>query len=163
MAFCSKDCSICLLKMKKKFSLSWKASKQPRKQRKYVANAPMHLQRKMLSSNLSKELRKKFERRSVPLRKGDLIKILKGKFKGKTGKVIEIRTKNSKIYVEGIQIKKKDGSKANVKLNSSNLQIITLNDEDKKRNMSLQKGKKLEEKKVEKIKKQKWGDKKNAS
>ena len=150
--------------MEKKFSLSWKASKQPRKQRKYVANAPIHLKRKMLSSNLSKELRKKFGKRSVSIRKGDIVKILRGKFKGKTGKIIEIKTKNSKIYIEGIQIKKRDGSKVNVKLNSSNLQIITLNDEDKKRNISLQKGKKPEEKKVEKIiKKEKSQEKKNAS
>ena len=150
--------------MEKKFSLSWKASKQPRKQRKYVANAPIHLKRKMLSSNLSKELRKRFGKRSVSIRKGDIVKILRGKFKGKTGKIIEIKTKNSKIYIEGIQIKKRDGSKVNVKLNSSNLQIITLNDEDKKRNISLQKGKKPEEKKVEKIiKKEKSQEKKNAS
>ena len=91
--------------MEKKFSLYWKSSKQPRKQRKYLANAPIHLKRKMLSSNLSKELRKKFGRRSVPLRKGDVVRITRGKFKGKIGKVLEIKTKNSKIYVEGIQIK----------------------------------------------------------
>ena len=150
--------------MKKKFSLSWKASKKPRKQRKYIANAPIHLKRKMLSSNLSKELRKKLKRKSVPLRKGDVVKILRGKFKRKTGKIIEIKTKNFGVYVEGIQIKKRDGSKTNVKLTPSNLQIITLNDEDKKRNIALQKENKTEEKKPEKIiKKQKIRDKKNAS
>ncbi|MBM3228764.1 50S ribosomal protein L24 [Candidatus Pacearchaeota archaeon] len=150
--------------MEKKFSLSWKASKQPRKQRKYVANAPIHLKRKMLSSNLSKELRKKFGKRSISLRKGDVVRILRGKFRGKTGKITKIETKNFKVYVEGIQIKKRDGSKVNVKLNSSNLQIITINDEDKKRNMALQKEKKTEEKKFEKIiKKQKIQEKKNAS
>ena len=147
--------------MKKKFSLSWKSSKQPRKQRKYIANAPLHLKRKMLSSNLSKELRKKYGRRSVPLRKGDVVKIFRGKFKGKNGKVIEVKTKNQGVYVEGIQIKKRDGSKANIKLNASNLQITELNDEDKKRNSVLKKEKKLEENKSEeKIKKEKSGDKK---
>ncbi len=147
--------------MKKKFSLSWKSSKQPRKQRKYLANAPIHLKRKMLSSNLSKELRKKYGRRSVPLRKGDVVKIFRGKFKGKNGKVIEVKTKNQGVYVEGIQIKKRDGSKANIKLNASNLQITELNDEDKKRNSVLKKEKKLEENKSEeKIKKEKSGDKK---
>jgi len=42
--------------MKQKFSTTWKASKQPRKQRKYSANAPLHIKRKMLSANLSKTL-----------------------------------------------------------------------------------------------------------
>ena len=38
-----------------------------------------------------------------------------------------------KITIEGIQVKKLDGSKVNVNLRPSNLQIIELNLEDKKR------------------------------
>jgi len=112
--------------MKKKFSTNWKASKKPRKQRKYVANAPLHLKRKQLNTNLSKELRKKYGRRSVSLKKGDVVKIIKGKFKGKQGKVSEIKTKKLKIFVEGIQVKKQDGSKKNFPLKPSSLRIIEL-------------------------------------
>jgi large subunit ribosomal protein L24 len=119
--------------MKKKFSGAWKASKQPRKQRKYAAQAPLHIKRKFLSANLSKELRKKYKRRSIPLRKGDSVKIMNGKFKNKQGKIIQVFTKISKVAVENIQVKKQDGSKANVKLFPSNLKIIELNAEDKKR------------------------------
>ena len=50
--------------MKKKYSNSWKGSKQPRKQRKYRANAPLHTRHKMASANLSKELRKKYSKRN---------------------------------------------------------------------------------------------------
>ncbi len=113
--------------MKQKFSTSWKSSKQPRKQRKYLANAPLHIKRKFLSVNISKELRKKYGRKNIPVIKGDKIKIMRGKFKGKNGKVLEIKAKISKIIVEGIQIKKQDGSKVNLKLQPSNLQIIELN------------------------------------
>ena len=119
--------------MKQKFSTSWKASKQPRKQRKFIANAPLHLKRKMLSSNLSKPLREKHKTRNVEVRKGDKVLIMRGKFKKKQGKVIEIKTKLLKVYIEGMQKKKTDGSKANVPLKASNLQIIELNLEDKKR------------------------------
>ena len=56
------------------------------------------------------------------------MKIFSGKFKGKTGKILEINLKKSKIIVEEIQVKKQDGSKANVKLQPSNLQIIELAD-----------------------------------
>ena len=62
--------------MKQKFSTKWKSSKQPRKQRKYLANAPLHLKKKFISVNLSKELRKKHGKRNVSLRKGDIVKIM---------------------------------------------------------------------------------------
>lgn len=129
--------------MKKKFSTKWKASKQPRKQRNYLANAPLHLKRKFLSINLSKELRKTHGKRSVPIRKGDTVKITKGKFKGKQGKVLEVRLKIQGIFVEGIQVTKQDKSKANVKLRPANLQIVELNSSDEKRlNKKAKKGEK---------------------
>ena len=119
--------------MKKEFSTAWKASKQPRKQRKYLANAPLHIRRKFLSVNLSKELRQKQGKRNVPVKKGDTVKVLRGKFSKKQGKVTEINTKQLKIYIEGIQRQKIDGSKVNFPLRPSNLQIVELNLDDKKR------------------------------
>lgn len=114
--------------MKKEFSTHWKGSKQPRKQRKYLANAPLHLRKKFVSINLSKELRKKVGKRNIPAKKGDKVKVFSGKFKGKTGKILIVNLKTSKIIVEDIQVKKQDGSKASVKLQPSNLQIIELAD-----------------------------------
>ena len=119
--------------MKKYFSTSWKGSKQPRKQRKYSANAPLHIKRKLMSVNLTKELRKKYGKRNIPVRKGDVVKVKRGKFKGIQGKVLEVKAKKQKVTIEGIQVKKMDGSKASVNLRPSNLQIIELNLEDKKR------------------------------
>ena len=57
--------------MNKKFSQHWKSSKQRRKQRKYLANAPLHTKNKFVSSNLAKGLRKTYGIRSLTLRKGD--------------------------------------------------------------------------------------------
>ena len=140
--------------MKNKFSKHWKASKQPRKQRKYAANAPLHLKRKLLSVNLSKELRKKIKKRNVVVRKGDTVKIMRGKFKTKSGKITDVNVKTSKVKIEGIMAKKQDGSKVNIKMRPSNLQIIELNLEDKKRmkttkeeNKKPESNKKVEEKK----------------
>lgn len=117
--------------MKKKFSTKWKASKQPRKQRKYRANAPLHLRKKFVSVNLSKELRKKEGKRNLPVKKDDVVKIMRGKFKGKKGKILNVFLKQSKVIVEGIQVKKLDGSKANVKMQPSNLQIIEMTERSK--------------------------------
>jgi large subunit ribosomal protein L24 len=132
--------------MKNKFSKSWKESKQPRKKRKYLANAPVHLKRKLLSVNLSKELRGKFKIRNLQVRKGDNVKIMRGKFKGKIGKIIEVDTKKSKVKIDGITVKKQDGSKANLRLHPSNLQIIELFLDDKKRMAKLNKEKNTEKK-----------------
>ncbi len=114
--------------MKKEFSTSWKASKQPRKQRKYRAKAPLHLRKKFVSVALSKDLRKNSEHRNIPVKKNDKVKIMRGKFKGKTGKVLSVDLKYSKLVVEGIQVTKQDGSKANIKMQPSNLQIIEMAD-----------------------------------
>ena len=130
--------------MKLKFSKHWISSTQPRKQRKYVANAPLHIKRKLLSVNLSKELRKKHGRRNIPVRKNDIVKIMKGKFKKKQGKVLIVKTKTGKIYIEGMQVKKQEGSKVNVPFRAPNLQIVELYLDDVRR-MSK---KKTEEKEI---------------
>jgi len=41
---------------------------------------------------------------TLNIKKGDEVKVLAGKDKGKTGKVIEVRPKISKIVIEGINI-----------------------------------------------------------
>jgi large subunit ribosomal protein L24 len=123
--------------MKNKFSKNWKASKSPRKQRKYIMEAPISTKKKFLGVNLSKELRKKYGKRNIPARKDDIVKILRGKFKKKKGKILNVRTKMSRIEIEGIQVKKQDGSKVNVKLHPSNLQIVELTLEDRKRSKGL--------------------------
>ena len=120
--------------MKGKFSAHWKSSKKARKQRKFRYNAPLHIRMKLISSNLSKELRKKLGRRSAPLRKGDAIRIMNGEFKKQKGKISEINSYNLKVYIEGIQRQKKDGTKVNVPFDPSNLQIVELA-EDKKRTL----------------------------
>ncbi len=114
----------------KKWSSSWNASIQPRKQRNFRRNAALHTLRKFVHSHLSKDLRKKYSTRSLSLRVGDKVKIMVGNFKGKEAKVSEVNTKMSKVYIEGMERVKKDGSKARVPFNASNLMITALGKED---------------------------------
>ena len=123
--------------MKQSFSTSWISSKQPRKQRKYVYNAPLHLKHRFLSSNLSKELRKKYGKRNLPLRKGDEVLVMRGAFRKKKAKVSKVDLKRTRIVLEGIQRTKKDGSKVNVYFHPSVLQIQSLNLDDKSRTNAL--------------------------
>lgn len=125
--------------MKTKFSKTWNSSTQPRKQRKYKYNAPLHVKQKFLSTNLSKELRDKYGLRNITVRKGDKVKILRGTHKGKEGKVEEVNIKKSKVYITKIERTKKDGSKTRVPITISNMQITELNLDDKKRKQKLTK------------------------
>lgn len=140
--------------MKKKFSTKWKASSQPRKQRKYNKKAPLHIKRKFLGVNVAKSLRKNGIKRSIPIRKGDVVKIVRGKFRKKQGKVLEVNVKRGRVLIENIQIKKMDGSKAAVPIRASNLQIVELNLEGKNR-IKISEGVSVQNKKIIKPKERK--------
>ena len=124
--------------MKSEFSNKWIGSKQPRKQMKYRYNAPIHLRHKMISAHLSKELRKKYEKRNFPIKKDDEIKIMVGEFRNKKGKVERVDFKKLKVTIAGIYRTKKDGSKVGVLFDPSNLQITELNLNDKQRKAALE-------------------------
>ncbi len=108
-------------------------SKHPRKQRKFLYNAPLHLRRKMLASHLSKELREKYKRRSLPVRKGDEVQVMSGKLKGRTGKISRINLKKYKVYIEGVTRKRTVGTEVQLPIHPSKLKIINLNLADKRR------------------------------
>lgn len=137
--------------MKQAFSSKWKASKRPGKQRKYVYQADLHLKSKFLSVHLAKELIKKYNKRSITVRTGDKVKILRGQYKGRENKVEKVDHKNVKVFVTGIERAKKDGSKSQIPIQASNLQITELNLSDKKRKQRLEgKNKPSKSKTVEK-------------
>jgi large subunit ribosomal protein L24 len=128
------------------WSKHWKSSKQPRKQRKYVYHAPLHVRHKLLSAHLSRELRERYKKRSLPVRKGDEVEVMKGKFKKKTGKISRVDMTKIKVYIDGITRKKVDGSEIPVPIHPSKLKIINLNLEDKKRLEALTRTVRMEEK-----------------
>jgi len=115
------------------FSTEWKSSSKPKKQRKYRLNAVLHVKQKFMHSHLSKELVKKHGKRSMGLRKGDKVKILRGQFKKHEGKVERIDMKNTRVFVNGTESVKKDGTKKLLGMNPSNLMITELSLEDKSR------------------------------
>ncbi len=119
--------------MKSEWSNKWKASAQPRKQKKYVHNAPLHVKRKFLSVNLSKPLRERFGKRSMVVRKGDDVIVLRGSLRGKTGTVEKVSIASGKVYIEGVKMKKVDGSEISKPFTASNLQLTKLSLEDKRR------------------------------
>ena len=149
--------------MKQAFSTAWLSSKQPRKQRKFRANAPLHRKREFLSAMLSKALKEKHGQGGLPVRKGDEVLVMRGSFAKKTGKVIVVQPKRTRVAIEGLQRSKKDGTKVNVWFHPSVLQLTSLDLDDKKRLGSLNKAPAVETKKTEaKKEKQSSNTKKDA-
>jgi large subunit ribosomal protein L24 len=125
----------------KAFSKHWKSSKSPKKQRKYRLNLPLHQRKKLLSATLSKELRTKYKTRNIPIRKGDKVKVMRGSNKGKTGEVIRVDKKKVKVFVQGVERTKPDGSKTYLPIDPSNLMITELKLDDKYRIKILERNK----------------------
>ena len=142
--------SYCVIIMKKDFSNKWIRSKQPRKQRKYSYNAPLHIKGRFMAAHLSKELMKKYNRRSIKVRKGDKVTILRGQLRKKNNRIERIDLKETKVYIAGVEMIKKDGTKVMYPIHPSNLVVTELNLDDKKRVAIVNKLKKTDKIKKEK-------------
>lgn len=105
-------------------------SSQPRKQRKGRYNAPHHTRGSLLHAPLSKELRIKYSRRSLRVIKGDTVKVVRGDHTNKEGPVDFVITKKAKIVVDGVSVKKADGTEVPRPIDPSNVVITDLNLKD---------------------------------
>ncbi|MBS3089429.1 50S ribosomal protein L24 [Candidatus Pacearchaeota archaeon] len=123
--------------MKKHFSPSWISSTQVRKQRKYRHNAPLHIKHRFLSAHLSKVLRQKHGKRSLPIRQGDEVLVMRGSFAGKKAKVSSVNLSKTQVILEGLQRTKRDGTKIPVYFHPRVLQINTIALEDKERSAAI--------------------------
>jgi large subunit ribosomal protein L24 len=108
-------------------------SKQPGKQRKWLAKAPLHARHRILSAALSSELKGKYGRNSLPVRKGDTVKVMRGSMRGHSGEIMRVDLKGYKVYVEGVTAKKADGTDVERPIHPSNVMITDLQEEDKER------------------------------
>lgn len=112
------------------WSNSWNSSTNPSKQRKYRDNAPLHVKDKLVSANLDHELREELGTRNLNVRTGDRVKVMRGDEAGAEGIVNNIDRENTRIYVDGIEVERQDGSKSQKPLRPSNVQLVALNVED---------------------------------
>lgn len=111
---------------------------QKRKQRKRLFNLSLHQKRKTLTVTLSKELRAKFKRRNLAVRKGDRVKITAGGFKGTEGEVMRVDISHGKIYVDKATVKKRDGTETLRAMRPANLMLTDVDIRDKERQSVLQ-------------------------
>lgn len=107
------------------------SSIQPRKQRLARYTAPYHRRHREMSAPVDKGLREKqlargfMYPRSMPVRKGDRVLIVRGEGRAKSAtKVAKVDRKARKIYVEGFTYFKSDGTELQRPIDPSNLVII---------------------------------------
>jgi large subunit ribosomal protein L24 len=107
-----------------------------RKRMLYIASKP--LLSKQLGSPLSKDLKEKYQCKSIRVVDGDSVKVLRGEFKGIEGKVTRVSTEKRGIAIEGIKREKLKGGNVDIYIHPSNVIITSLNLEDKWRQNKLE-------------------------
>ena len=115
-------------------------SRKSRKQRYNLHNAPLHKKRKWISSHLAENLLLKYDRRSIPVVKGDTVKIMRGSFRGHEDKVAKVNIRDQTVEIEGVTITTAKGTKLAKPIHASTLLITKLNLTDKWRRRKLEQG-----------------------
>ncbi|TPX10557.1 uncharacterized protein E0L32_008443 [Thyridium curvatum] len=97
-----------------------------RKSRKAHFGAPSSVRRNIMSAPLSKELREKYNVRSMPIRKDDEVTIVRGANKDKEGKVTSVYRLKYVIHVERVTREKTSGQSVPLGIHPSNVVITKL-------------------------------------
>jgi len=127
-------------------------TRDPGKQRKLLYNAPHHVRGKIMSAHLSEDLRESYGFRSLPIRSGDTVRILRGDYKDYEGRVTRVDRDKYRIFVDGVAREKADGTTTPIPIHHSKVEIVRLNLEDEWRKRILErKGSSKEEKPFEEL------------
>ena len=101
-------------------------SSSRRKCRKAHFSAPSHLRYKLMSANLAKDLRDKYNVKSLPLRRDDEVMVVRGNYKDSKGKVNTVYRKRWCIYIDKVSETKQNGASIKIPINASNVVITKL-------------------------------------
>merc|ERR1711918_210719 len=88
---------------------------------------------KLMSAPLSKELRAKYNVRSLPIRKDDEVSIVRGHYHDREGKVTQVYRKKWVIHIERVTRDKANGQTVNIGIRPSKVVITKIKlDKDRK-------------------------------
>jgi large subunit ribosomal protein L24 len=105
-------------------------TRQPRKQRKRQAQAPLHERHSQVRATLADDLREETGQRSVRVNEGDTVEVLRGDFAGETGDVVAVDLDDAVVHVEDVTLETADGEEVPRPLDASNLRVTALNRSD---------------------------------
>ena len=104
-------------------------SRQPRKQRRQMHRSPLHRRGRLVRVHLGPrylEDTKVSYPRSLPVRKGDTVQVMRGTHRGQDGKVTRVDRRHFRVFVDGITVAKADGTEVGRPVHPSNLLITRL-------------------------------------
>ena len=93
---------------------------------------------KQLGSPLSKDLQKKYGKRSMRVILGDTVKVMRGEYRGVDGKISKVSIADNSVAIEGVKKEKSKGEKFDVLIRSTNVVITNLNLDDHWRKTKLE-------------------------
>lgn len=111
--------------------------RSPRRQRKALYTAPPPERRRRMTVPLSRELRARFHVRSVPLRKGDTVRVLSGSFVGREERVAKVNRRDYAVTLDNVTLKAADEKLKPLALRPGHLVITRLNLSDPWRRRAL--------------------------
>merc|ERR1712093_425223 len=88
-----------------------------------------------MSTPVNSELKRKHGVNAVPIRVGDEVRILRGEFNGRGGKVIALYSKKWVIHIEHITTETVSGKTANVGLDPSNCLVTKLKNDNRRKSL----------------------------
>lgn len=87
---------------------------------------PLHERRKSMAAPLSHDLREEYGFRSLSVRAGDKVRLMRGDFEGMEGEVTEVDTDGQRIIIEGVETPKADETEVSTPVPPSNVEIIEI-------------------------------------
>lgn len=114
------------------------------KSRKAYFNASSSERRTLLSAPLSKELRKQYNIKSIPIRKEDEVTVVRGSKKGSEGKISTVYRLKFAVQIEKLQKEKSSGASIPINIHPSKVVITKLYLDDKRKALIERKGGKFE-------------------
>jgi large subunit ribosomal protein L24 len=104
-------------------------SRQPRRQRKAMYNADHQERRRRMAVPLSRELRARYGRRSLPVRKGDTVRVLSGSYStvGEERRVAKVNRRDYRLTLDNVTTKTADAKLKPLPIRASHLVLTKLN------------------------------------
>ncbi|MGC8556207.1 MAG: 50S ribosomal protein L24 [Conexivisphaera sp.] len=94
--------------------------------------------RRALSAHLADDLAEEYGLRSIRVRVGDVVKVVRGSYRGVEGKVLRVYPEEGRLAVEGLTRQNSRGENVPVKVHASKVIVTKLNLDDKIRRERLE-------------------------
>ena len=99
----------------------------PRRQRKTLYTARSFQRRRRMTVPLSRDLRGRFHARSMPVHKGDTVRVLSGSFVGREERVAKVDRRGYSVILDNVTLKTGEDKLKPLPIRTSHLVITRLN------------------------------------